>query len=85
MKDKFFEYFSNGLGAAEAIRAYENKFLYEEDYVSLADASINPTRRQVNHLLEIWREANLGKFINPLDKLKSKLDVYKANGKCKNI
>lgn len=81
MKCEFFEYFSNGLGAGEAIRCHENKFLYEEDYVSLANASINPTRRQVNHLIEIWRESNLGSFINPLEKLKSKLDLYESNGK----
>lgn len=81
MKDQFFEYFSNGLGAGEAIRYHENKFLCEEDYVGMANASINPTRRQVNHLMEIWRASNLGSFINPLEKLKSKLDLYKSNGK----
>ena len=69
------------MGPAEAIRCHENRFLYEEDYVGMANASKNPTRRQVNYLHDTWREINLGSFINPLEMLKSKLDLYESNGK----
>lgn len=85
VKDTFFEYFSNGFSAAEAIRCHENKFLCKEDYVGMANASLNPTRRQVQYLHDIWREQNLGSFINPLEMLKEKLDLYKSNGKFKKI
>lgn len=74
VKNAYFEYFTNGFSAAEAIRFHEKTFLCNEDYVGLADASINPTRRQVQYLHLIWKDENLGSFINPLEMLEKKLD-----------
>lgn len=71
----------NGLGPADAIRCHENKFLLEEDYAALANAAVNPTHRQVSYLYEVWKETNLGSFVNPLQMLKEKLDLYNSNGK----
>lgn len=43
--------------------------------IMLADASINPSRRQVQYLHLIWKDENLGSFINPLEMLEKKLDL----------
>ena len=84
VKEAYFEYFKNGLSPGEAIRYHENKFLSEEDYEGLANASINPTRRQVNHLHEIWTQSQFGSKFEPLEMLESKQDLYYSNGKLQN-
>ena len=71
------------MSPAEAFRFHENIFLLKEDYVSLANSSVNPTKRTVYYLYDIWREENYGKQddFTPLEKLKQKLALYKLKGK----
>ncbi|GFY31643.1 SWIM-type domain-containing protein [Trichonephila clavipes] len=64
----------------EAIRFHENKFLLEENFMGLANASINPTHNQIYYLHKCWRDANLGSSINPFDKLKEKVLFYESIG-----
>ena len=65
---------------AEARRHHENKFLMDEDYISLANAAINPTANQVYYLHDCWRKVNLGSIINPFEKLKEKIPLYEEKG-----
>ncbi|GFS81935.1 uncharacterized protein TNCV_2497221 [Trichonephila clavipes] len=64
----------------EAIRFHENKFLLEDNFMGLANASINPTHNQIYYLHKCWRDANLGSSINPFDKLKEKVPFYESIG-----
>lgn len=82
--EQFIEYFSDGLGAAEAVRLHESKLRMEEGSVTkLANACINPTSRQVTYLHDKWREENYGKewSADPLARLKEKQEKYKERGK----
>ncbi|GFW26807.1 SWIM-type domain-containing protein [Trichonephila clavipes] len=69
-----------GMSPIEAIRFHENKFLLEENFMGLANASINPTHNQIYYLHKCWRDANLGSSINPFDKLKEKVPFYESIG-----
>lgn len=80
VKECFWEYFSNGMTAAEAKRIHENRYLLMEDFKSLANAAKNPTINQVQHLHLCWREVNLGSVINPFEKLREKIPLYEAEG-----
>ncbi|GFY19477.1 SWIM-type domain-containing protein [Trichonephila clavipes] len=77
---QFYQYFSDGMSPIEAIRFHENKFLLEENFMGLANASINPTHNQIYYLHKCWRDANLGSSINPFDKLKEKVLFYESIG-----
>ncbi|GFV45680.1 SWIM-type domain-containing protein [Trichonephila clavipes] len=77
---QFYQYFSDGMSPIEAIRFHENKFLLEENFMGLANASINPTHNQIYYLHKCWRDANLGSSINPFDKLKEKVPFYESIG-----
>ncbi|GFU19463.1 SWIM-type domain-containing protein [Trichonephila clavipes] len=77
---KFYQYFSDGMSPIEAIRFHENKFLLEDNFMGLANASINPTHNQIYYLHKCWRDANLGSSINPFDKLKEKVPFYESIG-----
>lgn len=62
---------------SEAISMHESKpLLTDEAYTSLANASINPTRRQVQTIHDNWRNNNLGTYMEPFKKLKEKLPEY---------
>ena len=45
-----------------------------------ADASKNPTDRQVYHLHNKWCETNLGPAGNPCEKLFEKKELYEEKG-----
>ncbi|GFW10546.1 SWIM-type domain-containing protein [Trichonephila clavipes] len=77
---QFYQYFSDGMSPIEAIRFHENKFLLEDNFMGLANASINPTHNQIYYLHKCWRDANLGSSINPFDKLKEKVPFYESIG-----
>ncbi|GFW35116.1 SWIM-type domain-containing protein [Trichonephila clavipes] len=62
----------------EAIRFHENKFLLEDNFMGLSNASINPTHNQIYYLHKCWKDANLGSSINPFDKLKEKVPFYES-------
>ncbi|GFY08103.1 hypothetical protein TNCV_1355171 [Trichonephila clavipes] len=47
---QFYQYFSDGMSPIEAIRFHENKFLLEDNFMGLANASINPTHNQIYYL-----------------------------------
>lgn len=81
--EKFIEYFNDGLGPAEAVRLHESKIRMEEDcFVKMANASINPTGRQVTYLHDQWRDETYGKewSTDPLARLKEKTEKYKERG-----
>ncbi|GFY01042.1 SWIM-type domain-containing protein [Trichonephila clavipes] len=80
LSTEFYQYFSDGMSPIEAIRFHENKFLLEENFMGLANASINPTHNQIYYLHKCWRDANLGSSINPFDKLKEKVPFYESIG-----
>ncbi|GFS96019.1 SWIM-type domain-containing protein [Trichonephila clavipes] len=44
---QFYQHFSDGMSPIEAIRFHENKFLLEDNFMGLANASINPTHNQI--------------------------------------
>lgn len=69
------------MSAAEAAYFHESKFIIEEDFTSVANASVNPTHRQVTHLHNKWRTLNLGSQIDPFEKLKEKMSYYESIGK----
>ncbi|GFQ88607.1 SWIM-type domain-containing protein [Trichonephila clavata] len=77
---QFYQYFSDGMSPIEAIRFHENKFLLEDNFMGLANASLNPTHNQIYYLHECWRDTNLGSLINPFDKLKEKVPFYESIG-----
>nr|XP_018900596.1 PREDICTED: uncharacterized protein LOC109032767 [Bemisia tabaci] len=60
-RDAFEEYFSNGMGAAGAKAFHKMQILSnvllpaEEQQMTLADASLNPTHRQIASIYENWR------------------------------
>ncbi|GFT96903.1 SWIM-type domain-containing protein [Trichonephila clavipes] len=78
---QFYQYFSDGKSPIEAIRFHENKFLLEDNFMGLINASINPTHNQIYYLHKCCRDANLGSSINPFDKLKAKVPFYESIGK----
>ncbi|GFV19103.1 SWIM-type domain-containing protein [Trichonephila clavipes] len=78
---QFYQYFSDGMSPIEAIRFHENKFLLEDNFMGLVNASINPTHNQIYYLHKCCRDANLGSSINPFDKLKEKVPFYESIGK----
>ncbi|GFQ79228.1 SWIM-type domain-containing protein [Trichonephila clavata] len=80
VRQQFYQYFSDGMSPVEAIRFHENKFLLEDNFMGLANASINPTHNQIYYLHECWRDTNLGSLINPFDKLKEKVPFYESIG-----
>jgi len=47
----------------------------------LANAAVNPTKRQVNYLHDEWRKLNFGPIHEPLVKLKEKSSQYDKLGK----
>jgi len=51
----------------------------------LANAAVNPTKRQVNYLYDEWRKLNFGPIHEPLVKLKEKSLQYAQLGKNLNI
>lgn len=78
-------YFDGGLTASEAIHLHENKLIIHENSCSLlANASLNPTKRQLYYLHDEWRKKNYGSVHEPPTKLKEKIELYKNLGK-KNI
>ncbi|GFR09899.1 SWIM-type domain-containing protein [Trichonephila clavata] len=80
VSQQFYQYFSDGMSPIEAIRFHENKFLLEDNFMGLANASLNPTHNQIYYLHECWRDTNLGSSINPFDKLKEKVPFYESIG-----
>ncbi|GFR33336.1 SWIM-type domain-containing protein [Trichonephila clavata] len=80
VRQQFYQYFSDGMSPIEAIRFHENKFLLEDNFMGLANASLNPTHNQIYYLHECWRDTNLGSSINPFDKLKEKVPFYESIG-----
>ena len=77
-------YFDDGLRAGEAMRLHEKKLLMEENAgVLTADASINPSRRTVHYLRNLWRELHYGQewSSDPMSKLKEKIAGYAERGK----
>ncbi|GFU42297.1 SWIM-type domain-containing protein [Trichonephila clavipes] len=42
LSTEFYQYFSDGMSPIEAIRFHENKFLLEDNFMGLVNASINP-------------------------------------------
>ncbi|GFV23297.1 uncharacterized protein TNCV_4780111 [Trichonephila clavipes] len=81
LSTEFYQYFSDGMSPIEAIRFHENKFLLEDNFMGLVNASINPTHNQIYYLHKCCRDANLGSSINPFDKLKEKVPFYESIGK----
>ncbi|GFQ83454.1 SWIM-type domain-containing protein [Trichonephila clavata] len=79
-RQQFYQYFSDGMSPIEAFRFHENKFLLEDNFMGLANPSLNPTLNQIYYLHECWRDANLGSSINPFDKLKEKVPFYESIG-----
>lgn len=76
-------YFNDGLTASEASHLHESKLLLQEDSCNLlANAAVNPTKRQVNYLHDEWRKLNYGPIHEPLIKLKEKSVYYDELGMC---
>lgn len=74
-------YFNDGLTASEAIHLHESKLIIHENSCSLlANASINPTKRQIYYLHDEWRKNNFGSIHEPLTQLKEKIEAYKNIG-----
>lgn len=68
--------------ASEAVNLHESKLLLLEDPCKLlANASVNPTKRQIYYLHDEWRKSNYGLIHEPLPKLKEKSDMYEQLGK----
>jgi hypothetical protein len=62
-KEKFIEYFSNGLNVAEASKSHVDQIeMSDVDNLEqvLANALVNPKLRTVHHWYSCWRESNLG-------------------------
>jgi len=85
-QDIFLSYFNDGLTASEAIHLHESKLIIQENSCYLlANASINPTKRQVYYLHDEWRKKNYGSVHEPLTKLKEKIESYKNLGNKVNL
>ena len=76
MRQTYFDYFTSGLSPADAIRCHENNFLYEENFIGLANSAI---KVQVYYLYRIWKQLNY-ESAPPLEMLKQKLELYQSNG-----
>ncbi|GFW38139.1 hypothetical protein TNCV_602151 [Trichonephila clavipes] len=75
---QFYQYFSDGMSPIEAIRFHENKFLLEDNFMGLANASINPTHNQIYYLHKCWRDAhstNEGQMIKAKSITNSKIEA----------
>ncbi|XP_050063383.1 uncharacterized protein LOC114129096 isoform X2 [Aphis gossypii] len=75
-------YFSDGYGITEAIMYHEGKLELEGNEIAIANASLNPKYRTVQHWHDTWRQNNLGPRIGigVVEKLKSKMSSYENNG-----
>ena len=80
VQEQFNTYFNDGLTPSAAIKLHEEKVLAEGNYQSLADASINPTKRSVYYFHDKWRQRTLGSEVSPLAVLKSKTQLYSEKG-----
>ncbi|KAE8740602.1 hypothetical protein FOCC_FOCC013881 [Frankliniella occidentalis] len=84
IRDEFLEHFNNGHGPADASQIHEDKLMLEDDgEIKIANAAINPKRRTIYHLHDKWLLTTFGKAwssMEPLDKLKEKLETYKKEG-----
>ncbi|GBN11517.1 hypothetical protein AVEN_10310-1 [Araneus ventricosus] len=61
-KEKFMDYFSDGMGVAEACKYHEGILQLEEKFTEehMANSQINPPYRTVLHWHNQWRLQNLG-------------------------
>ncbi|KAL5238868.1 hypothetical protein ACI65C_006278, partial [Semiaphis heraclei] len=80
-QEVFLSYFDDWLTASEAIHLDESKLIVQENSCFLlANASINPTKRQAYYLHDEWRKKDYGSVHEPLIKLKEKIESYKNLG-----
>lgn len=66
--------------AAEARRLHESKVLVNGGQELLANASCNPTLRQVYNLFTSWKSQTGHQSIEPFKRLLQKLDMYESEG-----
>lgn len=61
-KDKFLEYFNDGMGIAEACKYHEGILQLDDKYAEedMANSQINPPYRAVQYWYDQWRLENLG-------------------------
>ncbi|XP_029348367.1 uncharacterized protein LOC115034941 [Acyrthosiphon pisum] len=78
----FETYFNDGLGITDSMTFHEGKLELEGDEYVIADASLNPKYRTVQHWHNVWREFNLGPRIGEgvIEKLQSKKASYEEKG-----
>jgi len=82
-KNRYWKKFAQGVTPAAAKRLFEMQLLLEEDgIVNKADASINPTDRQVYYMYDKWRESKYGKdwMADPMQHLEKSIPEYKEKG-----
>jgi len=69
------------LTASEALHTHESKLMLLDNACSkLANAALNPTKRQVYYIHNEWRKDNYGPIHEPLPKLKEKTEFYNKQG-----
>lgn len=80
-REEFEQYFKDAMTPSEAMTLHKEKLGMEEDaYLKLADGSVNPCANTVYHIHRMHRKNNFG-TIDPIEKIKEKLQYYKELGK----
>ncbi|XP_059489178.1 uncharacterized protein LOC132204967 isoform X1 [Neocloeon triangulifer] len=70
----FDKYFDDGSTAAQARKRHEDLLISNDDFVNLADANINPTKRTVSYLFDKWSNKQFGvKSLTPIEKTQEKI------------
>jgi len=68
LREKFEDYFANGQNASEACKTHMDYLEMTTEFnleAVLANASVNPKMRTVQHWYDVWRKANLGHRSGP--------------------
>ncbi|XP_042913276.1 uncharacterized protein [Parasteatoda tepidariorum] len=83
-KEKFMEYFNDGLGIIQSCKYHEGILQLKEEFTEedMANSRINPSYRTVQYWYDQWRLLNLGPRTGQgvIEKLKDKSKAYEENG-----
>ncbi|KAK3907383.1 PTS system glucose-specific EIICBA component, partial [Frankliniella fusca] len=82
-KDKFYQYFDEGLAAGAAFRMNDLSLRLMPNSGQLrANSAVNPTPRMVQHLFDQWRISEYGQSwgCDPFPKLREKIPLYASEG-----
>ncbi|KAK3923362.1 Protein N-lysine methyltransferase METTL21A [Frankliniella fusca] len=82
-KEKFNEYFAEGLSAGAAYRINDLSLKLAKNGGEIrANSAVNPTPRMVQYLFEKWRNSEYGESwgCDPFPKLREKIPLYESEG-----